>query len=145
MAADFGCFKLRARTPGGEDALLAYALSPRDAAAVDAWPLLTGRLANPRGHNPAMFSENDRPEHRAVVRRIIRSHQIFGSEDLLLWFDWQHQLLRVEDPACREVLWRSVDDGPPPEENVVRPPVDPPVRLFLDRRDVAEGIVRRVS
>lgn len=144
MAADFGCFKLRARTPGGEDALLAYALSPHDPAAVDAWPLLTGRLPNPRGHNRSMFSENDRPEHRAAVNRIIRSHQIFGSEDLVLWFDWQLRLLRVEDLACREVLWRSVDDKPPLEENVARPPLDPPIRLFLERRDLTEGIARRV-
>jgi hypothetical protein len=143
MAADFGCFKLRAQTPGGEDALLAYALSPRDAAAVDAWPLLTGRLPNPRGHR-AMFSENDSPEHRAKVNRIIRSHQLFGSEDLVLWFDWQHQLLRVEDSACREVLWHSVDDRPPLEENEAHPPLDPPARLFFERRDLAERTARRV-
>ena len=143
MAADFGCFKLRARTSGGEDAMLAYGLSPRDPAAVDAWALLTGRLANPRGRR-AMFSENDLPEHRAAVNRIIRSHQLFGSEDLVLWFDWQLQLLRVEDLACREVLWRSVDDKPPLSDNPVQPPLDPPSRLFFERRDLTERLARRV-
>jgi hypothetical protein len=145
MAADFGCFKLRARMPGGdEDALLAYGLAPRDpAVAEEAWPLLTGRVINPRGRM-SMFSENDPPEHRAKVQRIIRSHQVFGGDELLLWFDWQMQLVRVEDLACREVLWRSMDDQPPMEENAQRLPLDPPARMFIETVD-AQGIGRRVK